>query len=118
MGTNIVHDEDMNQKQEHSLSFEELTGGQGEFERPATQPQSVPAAPQPEAPRPVGYGIAEIPPTYAPNATVSQPNDYVAPVAPAELPLQQSAQKVATVPPASQPEVPPAAEHTSRVDPP
>lgn len=108
----------MNQKQDHSLSFEELTGGQGDFESAATPVQPTPVVPHPEAQLPVGYGIAEIPPTYAPNATVPQPHDYVVPVAPAGLPPQQSVQQVTAVPPASQPEAPTATEHTRRVDPP
>lgn len=108
----------MNQKQDHSLSFEELTGGQGDFESPANPVQQTPVVPQPEAQLPVGYGIAEIPPTYAPNALPPQPHDYVAPVAPAGLPLPQSVQQAAIVPPASQPEAPTAVEHTSHVDPP
>ncbi len=108
----------MNQKQDHSLSFEELTGGQGDFENPAAPVQPAPVAPQPETQLPVGYGIAEIPPTYAPNALPPQPHDYVAPVAPAGLPLPQSVQQAAIVPPASQPEAPTTVEHTNHVDPP
>lgn len=59
----------MNQKQDHSLSFEELTGGQGDFDRPVAEAQAVstPVEPQASPARPaVGYGIATIPATYAP----------------------------------------------------
>lgn len=59
----------MNQKQDHSLSFEELTGGQGDFDRPAAETQPAPTVVSPQVPPatpPVGYGIGSIPATYAP----------------------------------------------------
>lgn len=79
----------MNQKPEHSLSLDELTGGQGGFEQPRTEEVSPGTQFQPQPAtdlspgasssggtrQPLDFGIATIPPSYAPSAEpiVGQP---------------------------------------------
>ncbi len=89
----------MNQKQDHSLSLEELTGGQAGFDQTTPPAQPTPVASQPQAQRPVGYGIAKIPPTYAPTAPASPSGSYTPPTpgaSPAPQPLHTATAGVVT----------------------
>lgn len=104
----------MNQKPEHSLSLDELTGGQGGFEQPRAEEVSPGTQFQPQPAtnlspgasssggmrQSLDFGIATIPPSYAPSAEpiVGQPavqtnplEHVVQPIAP--IVSEQPAQK-------------------------
>ncbi len=107
----------MNQKQEHSLSLEELTGGQSGFEQPATESPAPIGGTQfePQPPvhpeltngsdanlrQPLDFGIGTISDSYAPSA---EPHMTQRPAVETN-PLEHVIEPIAPAIPASQPEL-------------